>query len=298
MRRLELYAHIHSDKDAINWCREKGLLLSEVSCSQCSLSMNESRHDCQDGTIWKCKRTINGNRHYTSLSIRHGSFFSGSHLSIKKIIYLLYEWSMKTPSEQAIYQLDIAENTVNEFYQRFREIAATAICALQRSQIGGDQDIVEIDECQLGRRKHHRGRVPKEIWAFGAIVRHSKPPSFFIETVKKRDKSTLTSIIERRIHQGSRIISDGWGAYSNLVQLGFNHSLVNHSINFVDTSDSTIHTQNIENVWRCLRRFLHSKGSYYRRHLEEYIQEFMFRKVFVDPFEQMISCIEQLRNHH
>jgi hypothetical protein len=254
--------------------------------------MKEVAHKCQDGWIWRCTRTLAGKRHYQLQSIRHGSFFSGSHLSIKTIIYLLYEWAAKIPLEQAAYELSIEENTAHHFYKKFRAVAASALNTYQNKQIGGEHDIIEIDECQLGRRKHHRGRIPKEIWAFGAIVRNSMPPRFFIETVRKRNKQTLTSIIKRRIRAGVRIISDGWGAYEGLGSDGFIHSVVNHSVCFVDRVDSSIHTQNIENLWRCLRRFLHSKGTYYRKHLEEYINEFTFRRMFVDTFEHMISTIE------
>jgi transposase-like protein len=256
--------------------------------------MKEVAHKCRDGWIWKCTRTLAGTRHYHLQSIRHGSFFAGSHLPIKTIIYLLYEWVAKTPLEQAAYELSIEENTTHDFYKKFRAIAASALNALWDEQIGGEHDIVEIDECQLGRRKHHRGRIPKEIWAFGAIVRNSTPPRFFIETVRKRNKQTLVPITQRRIRAGTRIISDGWRAYEGLGSVGFIHSVVNHSVCFVDQADSSTHTQNIENLWRCLRRFLYSKGTYYRKHLEEYINEFTFRRMFVNTFEQMISTIEDM----
>jgi transposase-like protein len=90
----------------------------------------------------------------------------------------------------------------------------------------------------------------------------------------------------------SQVISDGWAAYSGLQALGFNHSVVNHSENFVSPNDPMVHTQNIENLWRCLRRFLNSRSSYSRDHLTTYLWEFTFRKCFPNTFETMISAIE------
>jgi hypothetical protein len=293
MRRLELYAAVQSTRDAIGWCRSKGIIRSGFQCLVCDLSMNEVAHGCLDGSIWKCSRTIAGIRHYKVQSIRHGSIFAGSHLPIKTILFLLYEWSAKTPLEQTAYELSIEENTVHDFYNVFRSVAARALHNFRDEMIGDEHDIIEIDECQLGRRKHHRGRIPREIWAFGAIVRNSNPPKFFIEIVSRRSRRILIPLIQRRICPGARIISDGWAAYNDISSYGFTHSVVNHSVSFINPTDHSTHTQNIENLWRCLRRFLYSKGTYYRRHLEEYIKEFTFRRMFIDTFEHMVSAIEE-----
>ena len=45
---------------------------------------------------------------------------------------------------------------------------------LKSKKIGGLNEIVEIGECQIGRRKYHRGRAPNEIWLFGGINRFKK----------------------------------------------------------------------------------------------------------------------------
>ena len=231
--------------------------------------------------------------HYKVQFIRHGSIFANSHLPVKTIVFLLYEWSAKTPLEQAAHKLSIEENTVHDFYGSFWSVAARALHNLQDEMIGGEHSVVKIDECRLGRRKHHRGCIPRKIWVFGAIVRSSNPPKNFIETVPRRSRRILIPLIQRRISPGSRTISDGWAAYNDISSYGFTHSVVNHSVSLVNPTDHSTHTQNIENLWRCLRRFLYSKGTYYRRHLEEYIQELSFRKMFINTFEHMISAIEE-----
>jgi len=183
--------------------------------------------------------------------------------------------------------------TIVSWFQTFRMIASLYATERLPQQIGGPEEIVEIDECQIGRRKHHRGRLPNEVWLFGAIVRGAFPPRICIQQVPRRNRQTLEPIIEQCIHRSSHIISDGRAAYSRLLAQGFNHSIVNHSENFVSPSDPVAHTQNIENLWRCLRRFLNNRSSYSREQLPSYIQEFIFRKCFINPFETMLSAIEE-----
>ena len=293
MRRLELYAAVPTTVAAIEWCKTKGLLMREVRCQVCNSFMKLAQDNCLDGQIWRCRKTINGQRHERKTSIRQNSFFSGSHLSIKELLYIIYEWAANMGVEQTSFELDIGTISVMKIFKSLRETAGSLLNQNADNQIGGYGIIVEIDECQIGRRKHHRGRVPREIWVFGALERNSRPIRGFIEIVESRDQDTLCSIIQRRINDRSRIISDGWRAYTHLQELGFSHSVVNHSQNFVSPNDSTVYTQNVENLWRCLRRFLNSKGTYTRRHLQEYLDEFMFRKGSVDVFETVVSALEE-----
>ena len=126
---------------------------------------------------------------------------------------MLYEWAANTSVENASHELEISKKTVQSFFKKTRSIASCFITNRLRDQIGGDASIIEIDECQLGRRKYHRGRRQKEIWVFGAIDRNTVPPVFFMEIVKRRNKKTMHEIINRRIAQSSTIKSDGWASY-------------------------------------------------------------------------------------
>jgi len=292
MRRLELYTTVKTDEDAIVWCRERGLLLRTCVCSECGSDMREEQDSSIDRRIWRCRKTINGRRHQLSTSIRAGSFIARHKIGVPDAVYLLYEWAVDTPASKAAYGLQISENTVSKFFLAMRRVCAWAVDSRLELQIGGAGSIVELDECQLGRRKAHRGRIPQEVWAFGGILRDFRPPRCFIEIVQRRDELTLLSVIRRRVHPLSQIVTDGWGAYRNLQTYGFQHQVVNHSANFVSPDDRSVHTQNIENLWGCLMKFLRHKGTNTRKHLSSYLSEFIFRRSFVDPFETSVSFIE------
>ncbi|KII69043.1 hypothetical protein RF11_02398 [Thelohanellus kitauei] len=66
----------------------------------------------------------------------------------------------------------------------------------------------------------------------------------------------------RSIRPHTRIISDGWKAYSKLEEYGYIHEVVIHDDNFVDPVVPYVHTQNIENMWLVLKRFLRKHGTH------------------------------------
>ena len=126
-------------------------------------------------------------------------------------------------------------------------------------QLGGEGEIVEIDESKFGKRKFHKGHHVEGQWVFGGIERSTG--KIFMVPVDKRDRGTLTEIIHKWIKPGTTILSDCWKAYDNLENEGFEHFKVNHSINFVDRTTGA-HTNGIESTWRHAKLFLPAYSRY------------------------------------
>ena len=149
--------------------------------------------------------------------------------------------------------------------------------------IGGQGVIVEIDETFFVKQKYNRGRELRQIWLFGGIERESKKK--FIVPLHRQDQDrsarTLIPLIKQYIKSGSIVISDGWLAYKNLSKEGYTHRVINHSENFVDPDDPTVHTQTIERQWRNLKEWTKRPGL-----RTQYFEQYFGRYLFLDNFRE------------
>jgi hypothetical protein len=247
IRRLELYHQIPNSGAAIDWARQMRAIRAGVNRLECGQRMTEVEDKGADGRIWKCQRQIDERRHFRKLSIRTCSVFFGCCLVLRDLLYLLYECSVRTFVDQASYEPQMTRRTVHYWGKKFRSLATSRIDHMATARIGTAGDIVELDECQVGRRKHNHRRTPRAVWLFGAIVRSSNPPSFFLEAVRGRNRVTLEEIITHRIPRQAKIMSDGWSAYDGLHLLGYEHGMVIHSKNFDSPEDPSVLTHTLEN---------------------------------------------------
>ena len=72
----------------IQYIRNHHLLATQQNCSRCNVPMRERpRPDVSDGVSWWCSSCK------TRKSIRNGSFFQKSHITLQKWLLLLHLWS-------------------------------------------------------------------------------------------------------------------------------------------------------------------------------------------------------------
>ena len=91
----------------------------------------------------------------------------------------------------------------------------------------------------------------------------------------------------------STILTDSWGGYVSLAEVGYSHGMVNHSKNFVHPDNKFIHTQKVENLWRWLKDFLKKKGTNRITHLNQYLVEYHFRKMHPDDcFQPLLEAVK------
>jgi transposase-like protein len=239
-----------------------------------------------DGIIFRC----NNSRCRSKRSIRDQTFFAQSKLSISNILLIIYFWCHDFTQKQVEHELQISKKTLIDWYRFCRDI----VCyhfeneAISNDKIGGEGQIIEIDESVFSKRKYCRGRLVKETWVFGGVNRNNKE-ELFIEIVPDRSKETLLEVIKRRIKLGSTIMSDKWKSYDCLSSEGFVHYSVNHSENFVDPENRNTHTQNIESRWNIIKKHLKRKGTNVSKYLDEYLLEYCFKRKFRDNiFDQFL----------
>ena len=165
-------------------------------------------------------------------------------------------------SDEHCKLIQTSRETVCDYKHYCRDVYFNIVSELSSDQIGGNGLTVEIDESKFGKTKYHKGRYIKGQWIFGGICRETK--HCFVTPVDKRDSATLIAIILSRIRPGSKIISDCWRSYNVLSELDFEHLTVKHKYHFVDPT-TLAHTQNIENLWQQIKRYLKLTQVSFRR---------------------------------
>ncbi|KAF9419654.1 hypothetical protein HW555_003932 [Spodoptera exigua] len=226
--------------------------------------------------LWRCRRAgCNVIR-----SPLKGTFFERSNVSILNTMRLLLHFFRKDKVSQAARDVGVCE--VAE--------------AHDRDMIGGDNDIVEVDETHLYTNKYHRGRLlQRQTWSYGCISRLTK--KIHVELIPNKNRATLDPIIQQNVRQNSYIMSDQHRAYMGVhLRLGMRgHSSVNHSPQFtagtvnipVDPSlgipvpgssnvRCKVHTNTIERQWLELKRQCRTCRS--QRRLKWYMGEYMYRQ--------------------
>ena len=199
-----------------------------------------------DGILWRCQKK-NLKPHDVKLSLRHGTWFSESNMTLEEIIEYTYLWSTLGLTEKQIStQLQISDNTNVDWANFCREVCKETMLVQNDNgkQIGGENIVVEIDESKFAKRKYNRGHDCKLGWVFDGREKENGRNCFAV-TVADRSENTLLPIIQKCIAPGSIIYSDCWAAYRNLDQYNYTHVTVNHSEQFKDPNTGC-HTNGIE----------------------------------------------------
>ena len=126
---------------AINFLKSKGLLASSMDCVTCGVPMYWVKHTvsaCKDGWSWRPECA-------TYKSIRTGSFFSKSKLTLQKWIHLIYLRSISMPVLTACNEAEVANKTAVDGYQWLREVCSTKLLT-SPIKLGGPGTVVQADE--------------------------------------------------------------------------------------------------------------------------------------------------------
>ena len=146
-------------------------------------------------------------------------------------------------------------------------------------KIGGANKIVQIDETLVFRRKYNVGRLLRQIWLVGGVC--PEDSSLFLVKVHNKSAQELRNFINMWVKSGSQIRTSSWSAYfSGIDKNLFEHETINHTIEFIILEG--VHTQNIENTWCVLKKFLRKTGYSHgkKEHLVQYLAEFLYKKKF------------------
>ena len=260
--------------DAITWSREHGLLKRSRSCPVCGKDMRqEVQVHKGDGYRFICCKT--------EVSIREGSFFSGSKLKLWQIILVLYMYSYEFANVKILRrECEIAGPQAITKWRNYVRNIYSEYFLRHSAQVGGPGHTVEIDECSFWRRKPTMGKDEIRQLLFGGIDVDTK--DVFLVAVETRNPETLHPVLQQYVLPGTTVVSD----------LGYDHMTVNE-LKFVNPI--ALETPNHESMW-CRAKHLNKKecGTSHT-HLGSYLIEYMWREKFGnDPFQNLLEHLREV----
>lgn len=230
---------------SIEFLFEQEIIHQVQRCTKCGGEM-EIRSD--KPKQWQCRYS----RCRSQSSIFRETIFSDSRIPCNKILHLGYMWLKKASKSDMIDSIGVNAATVSAKCKLFAQAVSESL-ELEDDIVGGENIIVEIDECLTSRRKYNRGHAVQSSWVLGGVERTEERRVFMVR-VPDRSADTLIPILAAHIRPGYIVYSDMWRAYSCLTEkTGLRHGTVNHSRNFKDPVTG-IHTNSIEATWSAFKR--------------------------------------------
>lgn len=257
-------------------------------------------YKCKDNK-YKCKDT---GKYF---NIKTNSCFEGTKLPLQKWLYALW---VLTNSKKGISSVQLASDI--GVTQKSAWFLLGRIRKCFGVENGHDlEGEIECDETFYGGKninRHKDKKVEKcqgrsfkdKVPILGMIERNktetiTRPHKVIVgKTVKEKiilkqgklnaivipdtKKDSLQPLVRQFVIEGSRLLSDEWMGYKGLNK-DYQHNIIDHSKKeYVNLDDSTMHTNNIEGMWKILKAAI--KGTYNsvsRKHLQIYCDEWAYR---------------------
>lgn len=163
-----------AEDKAFAFLQRIGIINHGAAC-KCSRPMTLYWPNDVDKPTWRCFKYACK----VKQSVQTNTILENCKLPFTMVLELLEGWIQKRKARALHESTLLAQNTINLFNRSLRELCHAHMLRLERTQIGGEGMIVEIDEMKLSKRKYNRGRqvgptvvqdgVPfqPDLWAFG-----------------------------------------------------------------------------------------------------------------------------------
>ena len=155
---------------------------------------------------------------------------------------------------------------------------------LRRAMVRPDRDrllgVVEVDEMYVGgveKGVHGRKTEKKAIVACAVeVVDEKRLGRVRLRQVADVSGEALRPFVQEAVEPGSSVLTDGWGGYSGLSGLGYDHMIINQS---ASPDPAHVLMPAVHRIAALLKRWLAGtyQGAVSREHLDYYLDEYAFR---------------------
>jgi transposase-like protein len=208
-----------------------------------------------------------------------GTLFHDSHLPLQKwfmAMALMCEAKKGMSALQISRHIGVAYKTAWYLCHRIRK----AMEELNAQPLGGQGQVVEIDETWLGGSKRHRPRktakekIDRKVRVLGMVERGGRVR---LQRVENAKVETLRPLINANLSPDTKkIVTDGAAAYTFILPKEKHVPTVHEQE--LDLTDAIQGTRTIEGAFSLFKRGV--VGSYHKLskdHLDSYLQEFCWR---------------------
>lgn len=260
-----------SPAEIILHIQDVGLLARSLTCLKCRISMKIKpfERSC-DKFAWRCKKCR------ATKSIRDGSWFSRSHLPLQTILQITSMWCERKPSWLVRRELNIAQNTVIEWYNFCREICLE-IMLKRDEKIGGLGKVIEFYDFKFEKVKYLKGNCFNGDFIFFGIEKGDQPKHCFLKVLQDKSRETLIALITRNIKRNTKVSWDYCKAHECLGDSGLEYLQSNYSISF-ENSNTEEELNSIEVLWSSIKIYL-PDYNFSRGSLSPYLAEYMYRQL-------------------
>ena len=268
---------LHGQFRLLDWMRRERFLWDRQNCPNCYeiMRLERSKHFAKDKFCWRCPR----HNCRTRRSVREGSFFANSNLSLRKQLLIAINFATESSASSTAQRLRIDRKSVQKIYGRIRRLYEADLARTPISFNDGYE--YEVDELFF-----HHVRLPNGAhdtrWVAGILERQTGKVMYY--KVEDRSAYSLLPPIVIAVPRGSFVYTDEWHSYNNLHLVGFHHHHVNHSADEYQRWDQVgpiwldVHINTLEGYNRVCRAKFRNKQRISVERLDLYLSEVVYRK--------------------
>ncbi|BDT04549.1 IS1595 family transposase [Spiroplasma ixodetis] len=249
--------------------------MKQIKCSRCS-SFNLNTSNLRRMRCLKCHQTF---------SILTGTIFSKSQTPLISWFYLIFRWintKHGIPSTDVAKELGVTLKTAWRMGHKIRSAIAK-----QKPQFIVE-GIVQMDEMYLshmGFKKQGRSLLNKTL-IVGIYEKTTN--NLIVKVLKNANSKNLLQFAINHISSKCVVHTDFWKGYRDLKSVFTKHETVNHQDGYV--SKTGVNTNQIESVWKHIRRTFKTHIKVAKHHIHLYAKEAAYKFNNIPSFETVMLC--------